>query len=247
MGTQKDRPRPRLPRLPTWLLNRLTPQYRREILLGDFEEGYREMAAFMGAARARRWYWGQALQSLPAFLYQSFYWGVVMLRNYLKIALRTMRKHKGYAFINVTGLAVGMACCLLILLYVQHESSYDTYHEKADRIHRLVLTYKTAIEEPRVGVLTPPTFAPLLLKDYPEIEQVVRFQPQNYLVAYGDQQFYEDQFFWADAGVFEIFTWPLVMGDPLTALKDPYSVVLTESSANRKSVGPLYWRLRGGV
>ncbi len=119
MDTQKDSDRPRLPRLPTWLLNRLTPRNRREILLGDFEEGYREMAAFVGAARARRWYWGQALRSLPAFLYQSFYWGVVMLRNYLKIALRTMRKHKGYAFINVVGLAVGMACCLLILLYVQ--------------------------------------------------------------------------------------------------------------------------------
>ena len=72
-------------------------------------------------------------------------------------------------------------CCLLILLYVQHEVSYDTYHEKADRIHRLVLTYKTAIEEPRLGVLTPPTFAPLLLKDYPEIEHVVRFQPQDYI------------------------------------------------------------------
>ena len=150
MDAREDRRGPRLPRFPTWLLSGLTPGHRREILLGDFEEGYREMVAFVGTARARRWYWGQALRSLPAFLYQSFFWGVVMLKNYLKIALRTMRKHKGYAFINVVGLAVGMACCLLILLYVQQESSYDTYHEKADRIHRLVLTYKTAIEEPRV-------------------------------------------------------------------------------------------------
>ena len=95
------------------------------------------------------------------------------------------------------------------------------------------LNYKTAVEPPRLGVLMPPTFAPLLRKDYPEIEQVVRFQPQEYLVSYGATQFYEDRFFWVDAGVFEVFTWPLVQGDPLTALKDPYSVVLTESTAKK--------------
>ncbi len=78
MGTKEDKRPPPLPRVATWLLNRLTPSHWREVLLGDFEEGYREMVAFAGEAGARRWYRGQALRSIPAFLYQSSYWSLLI-------------------------------------------------------------------------------------------------------------------------------------------------------------------------
>ena len=233
MGTQKDSMQPRLPRLPTWLLNRLTPSPRREILLGDFEEGYREMVAFVGVARARRWYWGQALRSIPAFLYQSFFWGVVMLRNYLKIALRNIRKHKGYAFINIVGLAVGIAFCALIFLYVHDELTFDRFHEKEDRIYRVTtqkLTPDGGVENE--WAWQPMPLAEALQADLPEVEQTMRIMDRRQFVRYRDKTFEETVLF-MDPSVFEIFTFPLVQGKPATALADLNSIVLSEHAAQK--------------
>ena len=96
-----------------------------------------------------------------------------MLKNYFIIALRTIKRHRGYAFINVMGLAVGMAVCLLIVLFVQHEVSYDRFHTKADRIYR-VLVKEEAGGKPRVHRTTPEPLAPALLQTFAEIEQAVR-------------------------------------------------------------------------
>ena len=235
MGIRKDRRSPPLPRLATWLLNRLTPSSRREVLLGDFEEGYREMAALMGKAGARRWYWGQALRSLPAFLYQSSYWSLVMLTNYLKIALRNLRKHKGHAFINVTGLAVGMACCLLIVLHVQDELSYDTHFSEADRLYRLT-TEVGGSDTPSLLASSPaPAFQPLL-NDFPEIEHATRLfttYGAELLVRRGDARFYEQQLLFVDATFFEVFDFSQIRGNPETALQTPYSVVISAPMARK--------------
>ena len=147
-----------------------------------------------------------------------------MIKNYLKVALRNLRKRKGYAFINVAGLAVGMACCLLIALFVRDERSYDRYHDKADRIFRLV------DERARVGA----PFAPALRDEFPEVEQAVRLHPMFWttpLLRAGEQGFYEDGIFFADSSLFDVFSFRLLRGNPETALAAPFSMVLTEAMA----------------
>src|SRR5262245_6265308 len=157
-----------------------------------------------------------------------------MLKNFLKIALRNLRRHKGYSFINIAGLAVGITCCLLILLFVQDELSYDRYHEKADRIDRLVVENQ-AEGKIFTNAISSAPMVPALLRDYPEINSAVRFYPvdASVLVSYEDKHFYEERFFYADAAAFEVFTLPFVKGDPRTALVEPNTVVLTEEMARK--------------
>ena len=157
-----------------------------------------------------------------------------MFRNYLTIAIRNLLRYKGYSAINVLGLAIGLACGVLILLYVQDELSYDQYHEKKDRIYRLVESATVAGRSIEAAV-TPAPWAPVLAKDYPVIEQITRIKPPNsrWLIQYNENRFYERYFVFADSSVFEIFTFPLVQGDAKTALADPHTVVLSESMADK--------------
>ena len=156
-----------------------------------------------------------------------------MLANYLKIAFRNLLKHKGFSFINILGLAIGMTCCILILLYVQDERSYDRYHENADRIYRLrVERFAGGGETERSAAASSP-MAPAALSDLPQIERAVRFNRRTYLVEHEDRRFYEPNFLWADSSVFDVFSFPFLRGDPKSALVAPYSVVLTASMAEK--------------
>ena len=157
-----------------------------------------------------------------------------MFRNYLTVALRNLLGHKGYSAINVLGLAIGIACAVLILLYVQDELSYDQYHAKKDRIYRLVESATVGGRSIEAAV-TPAPWAPVLAKDYPVIEQITRIKPPNsrWLIQYKENRFYERYFVFADSSVFDIFTFPLVQGDAKTALADPHTVVLSESMADK--------------
>jgi len=156
-----------------------------------------------------------------------------MFQNYLKIALRNLKKHKGYSFINIAGLAIGMACCILIIVYIVTELSYDKYHQNSDRIYRLTAILTLGGKpNPIASTNFPPTLA--MRNDYPEVINSVRFKPQrNVLVKYQDQQFYEQQIFYAEASVFDIFSFPMIEGNPKTALERAYSVVITEDMARK--------------
>ena len=158
-----------------------------------------------------------------------------MFFNYLKAALRNLLRHKGYAFINIFGLAIGIACCILILLYVQDELSFDTHHERADRLYRLV-TETRSQDRARSSVTTPIPLAPTLLNDFPEVAQAARFfNPDNPvpLVQHGERRFYEQGFFFADPGALEIFSFSLKEGNAGTALNEPFSVVITGEMAEK--------------
>ncbi|MGH7600666.1 MAG: ABC transporter permease, partial [bacterium] len=155
-----------------------------------------------------------------------------MLKNYLKIALRNLLKHKAHSFINIVGLAVGIACCFFIFSYVQDELSYDRYHQKADQIYRLVSDVQTQSETNRQAN-TSAMMAPALRVDFPQVLSFVRFMPTEMLVRHGDNQFQEEHVFFADSSVFEVFSFSLIKGDPHTALKEPYSVVLTAKTAQK--------------
>lgn len=116
-----------------------------------------------------------------------------MFKNYLKIAIRNVQKHKGYAFINIAGLAIGMACCILILAYILTELSYDKYHNNADRIYRLGLDANIGGNAIYIPISNNPT-APILIKDYPEVLNAVRIRPTSKrLVKHEDLQFYEEE------------------------------------------------------
>ncbi len=157
-----------------------------------------------------------------------------MLANYLKMAFRTIMKHKGYTLINLSGLAIGMACCLLILLFVQDELSYDTYHEKADRIHRLITDGEVAGSLSHFA-LAPFAAPPVFTQDIPEIESYVRILRlgRQQVVGYKEKTFEERGIFLADETFFQIFSHPFLAGDPGRALEEPGSVVITEETARR--------------
>jgi putative ABC transport system permease protein len=157
-----------------------------------------------------------------------------MFKNYLKIALRHLKKSPTYSFINIAGLAVGMACCLLISLYVFNELGYDKFHQNAERIFRVqvdlnlngILYREASIQFPAAEALE---------QDFPGVAHAVRFYRDGSfpLLQVGDRKFTEERFFFADPVVFEVFDFPLVKGDAATAFIEPNSVVLTEATAQK--------------
>lgn len=158
-----------------------------------------------------------------------------MLRNYIVVALRNLWRHRGYALINIFGLAIGLASSIFILLYVVNELTYDRFHAKADRIYRVWISGSMPATEMRHAVTAPP-MAEALLNDYPEVEQVVRLRKQGgWLVRKGDRIFHEtaQEFLFADSTFFDVFSFNLVKGDPQTCLRDPRSIVLTEEYARK--------------
>lgn len=149
-----------------------------------------------------------------------------MLSNYLKIALRNLLRHKGYTFINVTGLAVGMACCLLILLFVRDEVSYDRFHDNADRIHRIVSDWGNF----SIPATNPP-FVARFAEDFPEVT-MSKMTPNESLVTYETTSFQEEVFY-ATPTFFDVFSFDLLQGDQSTPLERPYTVILTEATAQK--------------
>jgi putative ABC transport system permease protein len=158
-----------------------------------------------------------------------------LFKNYLKISFRNISLHKGYSFINIFGLAVGLAALVLILLYVQYEFSFDGYHEKSDQIYRLAIKWVDFFGEGTTeNVLTPMPLAPALKAEFPDVLSAARLTlSHSTSISYGEKNFLEKQFFFADPDIFKIFSFPLVQGDPGTALKDPNSIILSEPMAKK--------------
>ena len=159
-----------------------------------------------------------------------------MIKNYLTVAIRNIARNKTFSAINILGLAIGMACCILILLYVQDDLSYDRHHEHAHRIYRLAI--KAKIDGVmRQAPVTPFPMGPALVTDYPEVIEAVRFfegnDPRTLVENQHGQVFFEDNLWFTDPTFFQVFTFPLSKGDPETAFSEPYSVVITEAVAQK--------------
>jgi len=155
-----------------------------------------------------------------------------MLWNYLKVTWRNIRRYKGYSSINIVGLAVGLASCILILLWVQDELSYDKFHTSADDLYRVVAEWRKTEPATHYWPVCAP-LAPALKEEFPEIVKAARFTRlrRGQLVKFGDKNFTEAQICLTDPDFFEMFTFPLVQGDAQTALSNPESFVLTEKMA----------------
>jgi putative ABC transport system permease protein len=153
-----------------------------------------------------------------------------MIGSYLKIAFRNLIRHKGFSFLNISGLAIGMICTLLILFWVQHELSYDRYNENGRNIYRILqhIQYSEIV----TWAINQGPLGPALKQEIPEIEEQARFCFTQWRIKYNDQVFV-DLGGYADSSLFKMFTLPFVKGDPDTALADPRSVVLTERLAQK--------------
>lgn len=156
-----------------------------------------------------------------------------MFKNYFKVALRNLWKNKGFSAINIIGLAVGIAVCLLITLYVIDELGYDKFNAKADRIYRVDGDIQFGGNHFILAV-APDPMGPALKKDFPQVEQYVRFRGYGgFLVKKGTENVSESNVIYADSTLFDVFTLPMVDGDPKTALTAPHSIVITESTAKK--------------
>ncbi len=159
-----------------------------------------------------------------------------MFRNYLLIAFRKLWKSKGLSFINIFGLATGMACTLMIFLFVKDELQYDRHHADADRIHRVVKDFINDDGSRIPDATTPGPLAFAMQEEIPEVESVTRLHPDwggNNVLEYGDKKFTETKVWRVDSSFFEVFSIHFIKGDERTALIDKKSVVLTESTAQR--------------
>lgn len=221
-----------MPKIIRQLLRRQVSNQYPDTVLADMEEIYRELVPRKGRLSAFFWVLKQWLALIPISIQNTFYWGRIMLSHYLKSIFRNSAKNKGYTFINLLGLMIGLSCCLYIFLYVQDELSYDRFHKNTDRIYRVTMKidrsaagYSPHFARCQVGWLD------TLPDEIPEIEQVVRFTHYQNVIQYNENKFYEDRFFATDRHVFDMFDFHLIKGDPHTVLSDPSSLVISESMA----------------
>ena len=224
------------PRLATQLLRRFCDPRWLEEIEGDLQEQFAVQARQQGLLKARLVYWRDVLllsarpyvRSQQTRQYQQAR-GPFMLKNYLKITLRQRRRQPLYTAINVLGLAVGMACCLLMGLYVQDELSYDRFHEKSDR---LVAIGADGFFWGR-SLMTAYPLAPTLEAEVPEVAHAVRLAARNELpvVRLATQMQGKHHALLADPAFFEVFSFRFKQGNPPTALKTPNALVITETLA----------------
>src|SRR3990170_1103265 len=159
-----------------------------------------------------------------------------MLKNYLKIAFRTLWKNKKLSLINIGGLATGIACSLLIFLFVMDELSYDKHHHESELIHRVVKDFINDDGSRIPDATTPGPLAAAMQREIPEVEKITRLHPnwgQTTLIEYGDKKISEEKVCRVDSSFFDVFTIPFIKGDSKSALRDINSIVLTESTARR--------------
>ncbi len=224
------------PKWGLWILKVLLKEEKRDGVLGDLEELFQSVASEYGETRAKRWYWIQVLRSVPLFIINLIYWSATMLKNYLNVALRNLKRHKLYSFINISGMAIGLACCMVIFMYVRHELAFDRFHENSERIYRAVVgEYQNGQWIYSVG--TPEPLGAALEQELPEVEKSVRFFHPSWIekwsVSHKDKSFYEEQVFFTDPSFFKVFSFPLVQGNPDSVLDEPNSIVISQKAAEK--------------
>lgn len=211
------------------MLQRVVQFQDQESLLGDFEEIYHLLAEERGETRALFWYGLHIIKLIPAFISNTIIWSLIMFKNYLRITFRNIKSHKGFSLINISGLSVGMACAILILLWVQYELSFDRFHENADQLYQAVFKFE---DQEVYGRYLPGPLAALLKDEYPEIIDSTTYKPWENKISFGVKSFFGTGSY-VDPSFFEMFTFPFAKGDPKKAFSEPFSVVITEDLADK--------------
>lgn len=216
------------------ILRRLSLYEEMFAISKDFEIEYEDIVANHGRVKGFFWLLGSTLLVSYYYLVLTTKWRTVMFRNYLKIAFRQLTKHKGFSIINISGLALGMTACLLMLMFVVNETSYDNFHPNKDRIFRVITDWgKEGSRMKFAGAM--PAIAPTLNEEVPEVEVAarVRRMTKTVITDAENQAVKEDNAFYGDPEIFDIFNWSLLEGDKSSVLDEPYSVVLSHKIARK--------------
>jgi putative ABC transport system permease protein len=226
-GISRDGPR-RPPFLGRWLLSRILPSRLKSTAAGDFEELYRRTLSADGPRQAAVWYWRQVVKSMPAFFFAAVYWRLAMIGNYLKLTLRHARRRPEFAAVNIGGLAVGLAGCILAFFFIRDEFAFDRFHSHVERIYEV--KSKIRVRDNLVFKETMGPVGPTLAADFGEVEAATRLAKADVVVRAGENAFLRNGL-GIDPSFFKVFNFPLVRGNSASALRDPYSVVLGRETA----------------
>ena len=221
------------PRFAKWILAWLQYYSETHLMQGDFDDEFRLRSLANERPGAVLWYWGQVLYALLANAKRKISSGGVMLRNYVTITSRIIRRHKLFSFINIAGLAAGIACCILISVWVRHEQGVNRFHEKIDRLY-LVRDRILAGDAKQEISGTPPMLGPALLSEYPEVLGMARlfnWQPEL-LMKSGDDVFRQKVQF-SDPSLFDLFTFLIVKGEQPRESMGPSEMIISEELARR--------------
>jgi len=218
------------------ILKYLVPEYDRVNVFLDFVSLYEGLSEEKGKLYAQIWILGQIIRSLPGLFSAGLYWRISLIKSYFKVVLRNFKRHKSFTIINISGLAIGIAACILIFQYVSFENSYDGFHKNADNIYRVrydayskgKLQYKSAAAVPALG--------PAMKSYFPEVKDFARLSINwgSIIVLYRDDSthkevsFRHEKSYYADNSFFTMFSFPFVHGSAESALKEPRSVVFSE-------------------
>ncbi|MEM9326265.1 MAG: ABC transporter permease, partial [Bacteroidota bacterium] len=223
-----------------WLLERIYGRDLFDEISGDLQELFADQVQAKGRWRASWAYMVDAFLSLRNYdlkyrkrSFKTQNNSTAMFTNYVKMTFRNISRHKVYSGLNILGLALGVAACLFIFQYVSYERSFDRFHTNQENIYRIQykvyrngeLNIDCAAAVPRVG--------PFMKENMPEVKAFARAYPFSAVVEYDNRVFREDRMHYVDPAFLEIFTYPMIAGNPETALTDPFSVVVTESTARK--------------
>jgi putative ABC transport system permease protein len=222
---------PQAPKLPEWILAKISRRVERHSLLDDLEEEYVKRYLDRGKTFAHVWYWIQTMRAVPTLLVYSLYRGMIMTKNYALIALRNIRKHKIFSFINILGLAIGISLCLFVISLIFFMYGSDRFHEKKDRIYRVI---SQTIDEHGIHArATAPLPLAAELEQVAGIDTVVRIKKNFEGAAVYKEKGFVVNGLYADKDFFRVFDFPLERGDLDTVLVEPYSVVLSAEVAEK--------------
>lgn len=213
-----------------WLISRMSVYNDRHSIRGDINELFNEMQNEKGYLRAVLWYWLQTVMTISVYFRFKVYWSFVMASNYLVITFRNLLKYKTFSVINITGLALSIAVCLMIIIYIKDWKSSDQFHEKKDRIVQVYTTDATFGWDVDGWATTPGTMASHLRENYSFVEDAVQMSRMwGNVINSGTAVFLSGLY--VEPAFFNMFSFPLKEGDPATALEQPFSIVLSEDAA----------------
>ena len=220
------------PKIARMLINLVTEPEERFSIVGDLEEEFNLIIQNNGKFRAKLWYLIQVMKSVIPIIINSTYRSYIMITNYFKVALRNIRKQKGYSFINILGLSMGMACCILIYLWVDYERSFDKFNENINELYHVPILHKYG-DDRMMSPGAPPALGPALKNEYPEIINSVRtLELHEQLIRYGDKS-YKEKIRMADPSIMEMFTFPFLEGNVKTAFSIPEAIIISEKMAEK--------------
>ncbi len=219
------------PRFFHWTLAKLATWIERCSLIDDLGQEYEEHIERAGEREARIWYRVQVVRAVPSVLLYSLYRSSVMVKNYATIALRNIRKQKIFSILNIVGLAVGLSLCLFVLRLVVSMYGSDAFQQKRDRIYRVISEITTG--DRTADLATAPLPLAFELAQLPDVETTVRLKKDFGGPAVLDDKILQIQGYYADPEFFRVFSFDLEIGDPRTALAEPFSLVLTRELAEK--------------